>query len=421
MDNTNGYSPSVVKMANFAKNAASWQKQEGGEFESHVMYKGDASQEANSYQQHLNLKELGYINKAQTGVETTAEKTAAQDFYNNTGVVKRKDTTTLSPNYINPVAFESNNNFSIGKALAVLDGGVKDMFSGKQDENGVKAGSFRDWKKKGEIQKENKGDYYNYETKIDTKDPNIYGANNIDLFNASKLFNSEDLHAFTDEEKSMIPTGDNGQPEQGMTTEFKHGGPLPKAQWAGEITMQEWFMEDPVGRSGANAPQEFEAFQAQNNESPFSTTNQANASETPELATPEFNKPEVNRTNPVQGGVDRLMDSKGMTAFGDVSNFAVQGAGVINDWFRDKKVNDARVSNRENLMADNIYGVNEDPFMKRGAWDVNTGTFGSEAQRTVELNMGTAQRGKEISSETIDVDSTLLAKLIAAGADIEIL
>jgi hypothetical protein len=59
--------------------------------------------------------------------------------------------------------------------------------------------------------------------------------------------------------------------------------------------------------------------------------------------------------------------------------------------------------------------------MKRGAWDINTGTFGSEGQRTVDLNMGTARMGKEIGSGTIDVDSTLLAKLIAAGADIEIL
>ena len=55
--------------------------------------------------------------------------------------------------------------------------------------------------------------------------------------------------------------------------------------------------------------------------------------------------------------------------------------------------------------------------MKRGPWDVNTGTFGSEGQRTVRTNMGIAKQG----GETANVDSIILAKLIAAGADIEIL
>ena len=116
-----------------------------------------------------------------------------------------------------------------------------------------------------------------------------------------------------------------------------------------------------------------------------------------------------------------------------------------------------------------MYGTNEDPFMKRGAWDINTGTFGSEGQRTVRTNMGIAKDGGGINNagfkalppqaqqnildnmlyggdpnpgitalrkvapqvvskmgykgggETINVNSTILAKLIAAGADIEIL
>ncbi len=167
--------------------------------------------------------------------------------------------------------------------------------------------------------------------------------------------------------------------------------------------------------------------------------------------------------------MNRALNSKGIKAFGAASEFAFEGAGVVNDWFRDKSVNDARVENRNNLMADNIYGVSEDPFMKRGAWDVNTGTFGSEGQRTVSTNMGTAKDGGGINNagfkalppqaqqnildnmlyggdpnpgitalrkvapqvvskmgykkggEIINVNSTILAKLIAAGADIEIL
>ena len=50
-------------------------------------------------------------------------------------------------------------------------------------------------------------------------------------------------------------------------------------------------------------------------------------------------------------------------------------------------------------------------------WDINTGTAGSEGDRTTGLYM--SKYGGE--NNTVNVDSNLLAKLIAAGADIEIL
>ena len=260
MNNTKGYSPSVVKMANFAKNAAKWKKEEGGEtaylanrdrvikkemakaqsksmkeggeFKPHFMYKGERKIRAKDLATHLRLKEAGYTheNKAQAGKETTAD----EDFYNKTGVVKRKDKLTIAPNYVNPIAFESNDNFNIGQVGATLKGGFDTMFSGKdKNEDEVKDGSFRDWKRKGDIQKERKGDYYNYEVKVDPNDPNKYGYNNLDLYNASKTFNKRglrDLQTFTDDvnttmdetQNSMIPTNSNGQPQQGM---FASSGP----------------------------------------------------------------------------------------------------------------------------------------------------------------------------------------------------
>jgi hypothetical protein len=69
------------------------------------------------------------------------------------------------------------------------------------------------------------------------------------------------------------------------------------------------------------------------------------------------------------------------------------------------------------LGADYQYATAEDPFNKRGMWDVNTGTAGSEGDRTTGLYM--SKYGGE--NNTVNVDSNLLAKLIAAGADIEIL
>jgi len=183
----------------------------------------------------------------------------------------------------------------------------------------------------------------------------------------------------------------------------------------------------------------------------------------------EPDAPTVKRTNKFSGGLNRFLDSKEVGAFEDVSTAAVAVAGVANDFFRERSVNEATASNRANATADEVYGVNEDPFMKRGSWDINTGTFGSEGQRTVRTNMGTAKNGGGINNagfkalppqaqqnildnmlyggdpnpgiralrkvapevvskmgyksggETINVNSTILAKLIAAGADIVIL
>ena len=132
---------------------------------------------------------------------------------------------------------------------------------------------------------------------------------------------------------------------------------------------------------------------------------------------PAYGEPKVQRTNKFEGGLNRFMDSPGIQGYGKLSNFAVQGAGVINDWFADKNINQAKEDNFNKLGADYQYATAEDPFNKRGMWDVNTGTAGSEGDRTTGLYI--SKYGGE--NNTVDVDSNLLAKLIAAGADIEIL
>jgi len=129
-----------------------------------------------------------------------------------------------------------------------------------------------------------------------------------------------------------------------------------------------------------------------------------------------FDDPSVKRKNKFQGGLNRFLNSGVVDAYGKVSDFAVKGAGLANSYFDTLNKNKAIAENRNNMVADKLYGYKEDPFMKRGTWDINTGTFGSEGQRTV-ANMGIAKQGGEIAN----VDSIILAKLIAAGADIEIL
>jgi hypothetical protein len=134
-------------------------------------------------------------------------------------------------------------------------------------------------------------------------------------------------------------------------------------------------------------------------------------------AAPTFEPPTVERTNNIEGGFNRFMDSPGMQGYTKLSNFAVQGADLVNDYFRDKSINQAKEDNFNKLGADYQYATAEDPFNKRGLWDINTGTAGSEGDRTTGLYL--SKYGGE--NNTVNVDSNLLAKLIAAGADIEIL
>ena len=709
MSNTDEYPPSVVKMANFAKNAAGWNKQEGGdvsnytegvrqregsynppnrkytldprfkkeggEFEPHFMYKGERKIRAKDMETHLRLKEAGYGHdapKAQTGLEVDKKGNTFID-----GVVQAKDEWTAAPSYVNPLAFESGNNFSLTDGLQVLGTGINKLLgSGDKNEDGLRDGFLRDAKGKRALRNQQKGDYYNYEIKLDPNDPNAYGYDNLDLYNTSKGNGGlRDLQTFTDDvkensrlnyntetgkydalissrelnddiygerkgflgigkkegnstyelgknfnyfdniddetrqqiidfgnaskngmpegttlsidpetgavgyvnpdadnpnqydtmmgynkygkkeaPKSMIPTNVDGQPVAAINNT------PPRVP---QLSFKEWTMQDSVRRTGANAQQQYQDYlngvqsnstiqsnqpslldkvgtglneagefikDKYNEAKPFiqqgvdqagksimqagdfvedkvstgldflknikfeeggdlpkaqggmfdfdftpyfdeeqqagqenyfanlgsgqtnymeDTQNVADAQllkknaglgptpqqqETNALFTPqaevslnsflpekkeevEFSDPTVKRTNKFQGGFNRFMDSPGMKGYTGGSEFAVQGARVVNNFFDDRAIEDAQADNRNNMVADNLYATKENPMLKRGAWDINTGTFGSEGQRTVRTNMGIAKEGGEMAT----VDSLLLAKLIAAGADIEIL
>ena len=117
------------------------------------------------------------------------------------GVVQSKDAWTTAPNYVNPLAFESGNNFSATDAFQVLGTGYNKMFgSGDKNEDGLKDGAFRDLKGKRKRNQLRKGDYYNYEIDIDKNDPTSYGFDNLDLYNASNNNgNLRDLQTFTND------------------------------------------------------------------------------------------------------------------------------------------------------------------------------------------------------------------------------
>ena len=549
MSNKDQYPPSVVKMANFAKNAAGWNKEEGGEtaylanrdrvikremakaesenmkeggeFKPHFMYKGPRKIRAKDMATHLRLKERGYTHdapKAQTGGNTDNLVK---------GINNLEDEGILSPGpmYINPAIF-NNNKFNLGKAANVVLEGYENMFSGgDENKDGVKDGSFRDFPGKFKQAKIDKYANAAYDVKLDTSDenknaakdwftqfqienPTAKGAANkltdvaektttdlIEKSNVEPAISEKLLEAArngSQEVKSYIEnllkkkgkslpeetdvdtkTYDysNIDPMSGMenssgisteaTPDFteigklmlRNGGSLHKAQFAGEsggpkdtLTFKEWVMQDPITRSTASAQQDYQAYvDAESADGGLFNVLPGNPPTADDLFQ-KINMPEVslNNTGGVGGFIDRTVNSPVAKMFGDVSDFAVKGADVLNDYFDEVNKDKAQDELRGSLVADNIYGTKTDAFNKRGTFDINSGIMGSEGDATTGLYMNAkfgggvnnagfkalpaeAQHnilsnmayGGDTKSQIVNVDSRMLAKLISAGANIE--
>ena len=180
------------------------------------------------------------------------------------------------------------------------------------------------------------------------------------------------------------------------------------------LTFQQWVLEDPVRRGTATAPQEYEAYVQQFSMAP---TNNVGPTASGSIATvePTPAAPQVEITNKFAGDLNRFMDSRAVQGFGKVSNFAVNAADFTNEMFKNKKAQDAQARLYSMTQADNAFGYFEDPVNKQGTWDVNTGL--AEQDNRVEYMR--AQQGGEMGE--IELDPDTIAKLIAAGANIQIL
>jgi hypothetical protein len=122
----------------------------------------------------------------------------------------------------------------------------------------------------------------------------------------------------------------------------------------------------------------------------------------------------------------RFLDSPGVDKFSSAANFGVAAAGVANEMFQNKRALDAE-RELDLRTADDIYGTYEEREGDRGMWDVNTGLAQPD-----NLDIGYAMHGMEVPmmntgmpkldmNQEIDLDMETITKLIAAGADIEIL
>jgi hypothetical protein len=509
MANKDKYPPSVVKMANFARNAAKWKKDEGGENTNAA-----AMNELNKYSGFMfpsNVRVEDQDNNILVG-----SKTPPPGFDINTEIeaLKQEDFIRPDPFYVNPIAFESPNNFNIGKAANVAFAGFNRLFGkdgsltpggikktvaenkinkflnsdyvidiDRSDENLAASNAFKEAFKKyytddaEDIRSDNVGVYdflkskgvdfgFKPQTQFEQDVTNVVkdigtgintGANDIQNW-LNKNLSKENLNSIGTETLNALETLLQGK----KTDEGKFGGPLPKAQT--NINMDYFANFDPNNPLGL--PDFNQVFENQTNYGldtrdidinmfrndairdslpDFSTlTGQTNYAqdianididaireqvmeerrgeqdaELMELFS-DIKLPNVTREDNRNLG-DRIANFKNTAvgkAFADVSQTAVEVADVINDYFEDVKIRDARDELKKQTIADRVYATRVDPFNSRGTFDVNTGIMGSEGDRTTGLYM--TKKGGE-KKDIVEVDSKMLAKLIAAGADIEML
>ncbi len=134
----------------------------------------------------------------------------------------------------------------------------------------------------------------------------------------------------------------------------------------------------------------------------------------------------INKKRKSGSRMKRFLDSPGVEKFGKVANFGVAAAGVANEMFQNKRALDAE-RELDLTTADDLYGTYEEREGDRGMYDVNTGLAQPD-----NLDIGYAMHGMEVPmmntgmprldmNQEIDLDMETITKLIAAGADIEIL
>jgi len=192
--NKEKYSTEVVKMANFARNAAKFKKQEGGEeidmttqlnltledLRGSDFYTGLEDPERvqaiidnvlvpiNTGAYSRDMNGVGKFDAYRRAGLKKLKEQAPQMQYGGMGTIAdpnptykidknyNYDVINAKPFYINPVAFEDGD-VNYANIFNTLRTGYEDMFSGKDlNKDGVKDGTFRDWQAKKDINRSNK-------------------------------------------------------------------------------------------------------------------------------------------------------------------------------------------------------------------------------------------------------------------------
>ena len=408
---------------------------------------------------------LDFMKKANTNVNVNTGNEEVDD----PNIVNDKGSVISGNNvYLPPNLYSQGSNFSLGNAFNSVMRVGNNLFSGKDlDGDGLKDGVLRGWKDKAIQNKINKYKNATYNVDVDLSEENVNQAGvalqkflyenptaddqydavgnviNKGLEDNNIPISTDDIDPTTAEKfKDFLSKGTDNLSEAALKTYnalkeklgYEYGGSIPKMQQAGEtqISFQDWVLQDPVNRSGANAQAEYDAFIAENTLPDFSesggtppdnNTNDGSAGSTdnpgvtaldPSIdkdqdgipdtidvdagdgtgvggsfqdAYDKINMPTITPDfGGVEGALTRGYNSNLVKGFEGISGGIIDlTANIFNPIFDDKKQKDAEANLRSQVVADNIYDTQVDPFNSRGKNDINRGTSGSEGDRTTGL------------------------------------
>lgn len=507
MANPDEYPPAVVKMANFAKNAAGWKKEYGGE-------KGE---EAYLENRDAVIKEA--IAKAQDGDEV--KNPSAIDNY------LMRGTSWQNQNLVAPDLTPPPTVNVLLDGLTTGMGVYNELLSGEEDELGLKKGAFRDFKDKKDLHKITKPLYYDYSYVPNNSEENIEAKDNFlsafleeqkDLSDKQKTLSNAEYQTKIDDimqnkiqdknksfkdwlneqpdniknatgqaletAKSIFKALGNkddlpeeqfgGASGSGMfnaftqTPSFATPGIIPNDLFTGQTSYinpmsgQPWGYS-PTSKSGVVSPEEIEQSKqaASEGESTMDLFNKIDLGD-------------VKVDNPVEGFLDRVSDNPVFKGFTSGSKAAVDVAGFLNRIY-DQKNYKENLDQAEFLsQAEFQYNAKTFDPLSRGTYNVQTGQLMGESERVpgyymnfpstpysapTSVSTGYAKKGGEFKphlmfdpetkkaykanvpedhermaemgylhkdemqdgGEVIELSQDMIAQLIAAGADIEIL
>ena len=436
--NKSRYPASVVKMANFARNAAGWKKEEGGEYINGVYIPDESELSENALKNNLQRPASFYMADQNYSVEPFAPPSTVNplfDFLNTAATVNQELFSTELDDFGNRKGafldigkrgegISINNPFKKGKKIQITkgnpdpDGGPSkmDVFnmtkglyydteidtSNLTTEENLKA--YTDWARKqkqewdeslqGQLEKEQEIiDQTEGTTQEERAQKEAASSMSFENWAQSEGYDLENLADMTVEtlrglwSKTIQKDCSDGKC-------FEEGGELPMMQFGQQPGPG---MGGPEFNPYTDDMEEYLRGMAQTNYMDFPSVPGSGApveelppieiTQEPDPTADELFQeiefePEVNVTNKVSGFLERVGDDPRFRAFTSGSKAAVDIAGFANRMFDRRKFAEAQDQLEERSGADYKFAVRTaDPF-DEGFYDINTGQLQGEAERT---------------------------------------
>lgn len=238
---------------------------------------------------------------------------------------------------------------------------------------------------------------------------------------------------------------------QSMIPSKKTGGSLPNAQTGGAMSFDEWANANGRGSSGMEYQDQMEYEKYKKS---FGNSNVMNPMTPPTPIEPKrspyagsgmgaieqldfeneslnglyqpptqsnqngYKDPTVKKSQNFPSWMNQQLDRPGVNAFGKTATAGVAVANVANEMFKQRRYDEYDNKLRKFTMADRTFSTETNPVNSRGMWDVNTGL--AEPDNYLPYLPAAQYGGSQDIEDEIDVDDDTLMKLIAAGADIQI-